>query len=175
MDNLRTGEKIAGAAGIALLLVMFIFDWFSLDLPGGAAVEAPSADAWDSMELIRWVLLVTALSGILLAILRSDANLPVALSAITAGLGILATLLILYRLIDTPNFIENSIFGDFIDPGEEDLDISRELGAFLGLIAAAATAYGGWQAMQEEGTSFGDQRDRLGDRGAPPSSAPPAS
>ncbi len=32
---------------------------------------------------------------------------------------------------------------------------------FLGLIASAGIAYGGWRAMEEEGTSFGDQADRL--------------
>ena len=42
--------------------------------------------------------------------------------------------------------------------------VDREFGVFLGLIAAAAIAYGGWRSMQEEGTTFGGEADRLGDQ-----------
>ena len=48
------------------------------------------------------------------------------------------------------------------------LDVSRKIGVFLGLIAAVGIAYGGWRAMQEEGTSFGDQADRVGGDNPPP-------
>ena len=78
------------------------------------------------------------------------------------GSGYLTTLLVLYRLIDPP---------------VEGLD--RAYGVFLGLIASAGIAYGGWRAMEEEGTTFGDQADRIqtSDSGAgtPPPAAPPPS
>jgi hypothetical protein len=102
---------------------------------------------------------LTAISGIVLAGMAlggSQASLPVAMSAITAGLGFLSVLTIAYRILDTP------------------FDASRKYGVFLGLIAAAGVAYGGWVAMQEEGTSFGDQADRLGGGGDPPPPPPPA-
>jgi hypothetical protein len=162
MDNLRTGEKIAGISGIALLLIMFIFDWFSVDAGGGAFEVSVGGNAWDTMEWIRWVLLLAALSGIALALIaatRTDIDLPVAMSAITAGLGILATILVLYRIIDPPG-------GDAEEFGVE---INRSIGVFLGLIASAGVAYGGWRAMQEEGTSY-DSRTT-----APPPPSPPPS
>jgi hypothetical protein len=88
----------------------------------------------------------------------TSVNLPVAASALTAGLGILATLLILYRIIDPPG------------------DAAREFGVFLGLIAAAGIAVGGWLSMQEEGTTFAGEYDRFGggpsDPGAPPPPPP---
>ena len=100
-------------------------------------------------------------------------NLPVAGSALVAGLGILCVLLILYRIIDPP--------GEGDIPDGFDISIAREIGVFLGLIAAVGIAYGGYLGMQEEGTSFGDQADRLQNRdagtttgGAPPP-PPPAS
>jgi hypothetical protein len=63
------------------------------------------------------------------------------------------------------------------------IDQTRKIGVWLGLIAAIGVAYGGWRAMQEEGTSFGGQVDRSSgpDAGAgtppppPSSSAPPPS
>ena len=37
-------------------------------------------------------------------------------------------------------------------------------GIWLALISCAVIAYGGWEAMKEEGTSFEDARDQLRDR-----------
>ena len=168
VNRLNSGEKLAGAAGIALLLVMFIFDWFSVDVGGGFADISVGGNAWDTMELIRFVLLLAAISGIALAVTsasQSKVDLPVALSAITAGLGILSVVLVAYRIIDPPG------------GGAEDLgvDIGRSIGVFLGLIAAGGVAAGGWMAMQEEGTSFSDQADRVGGGDEPPPPPPPAS
>jgi hypothetical protein len=166
VSTLRTGEKIAGASGIALLLIMFIFGWFSY----GEGAFSASGNAWETMELIRFIILLAAAAGIGLAVVsatQSQVNLPVALSAVAAGLGILATILILFRLISPPDFG----IGDL--PGGEDFDVGRDIGVFLGLIAAAGVAYGGWTAMQEEGTSFGDQADRFQGSGDPPAAPPP--
>ena len=163
MDNLSTGEKIAGIAGIALLLIMFIFNWFT--------AEPIDFNAWEAFGFIDIVVFLAALAGIALAVVaatQSTVNLPVAMSAITAGLGILAVLLILFRIIDPPDVEVGGISAD--DVG---VDVGRSIGVWLGFIAAAAVAYGGWRAMEEEGTSFGEQADRLGDDTSPPPPPPP--
>ena len=163
MDNLRRGEQIAGASGVALLLIMFIFDWFSVSAPGGGI--SVGGNAWDTMEIIRFILLLTALAGVglaIAAITQSDVNMPVAASAIATGLGILSVILVAFRIISPPD----GGLGDLIDVG-------RSIGVFLGLIASAGVAYGGWVAMQEEGTSFGARRtDSAATRRPPP---PPSS
>lgn len=168
MDTMSTGEKIAGASGLALLLIMFVFDWFTVDAGTGAFEISVGGNAWDTMEIIRWILLLAGLAGIALAALaatQSDVNLPVAASAIAAGLGILATILVIYRLIDPPGGGDAEAFG---------VDIGRGIGVFLGLIASAGVAYGGWRAMEEEGTSFGGQADQFGGGTAPPPGPPAA-
>ena len=143
INKLNSGEKLAGVAGIALLLIMFIFDWFTVD--AGFGFEF-GGNAWDTMELIRFILLLASISAIALAVTaasQTDVDLPVALSAITAGLGILSVVLIAFRIISPP------------DGGAGDLvDVGRGIGVFLGLIAAGGVAAGGWMAMQEEGASF---------------------
>jgi hypothetical protein len=58
---------------------------------------------------------------------------PVAGSTVTAGLGALALLLIAYRLVNPP--------------GSGDVD--REIGAWLGLVAAAGVTFGAYLGMQE--------------------------
>ena len=161
VSRLNSGEKLAGAAGIALLLIMFIFDWFTVD--AGFGFEF-GGNAWDTMELIRFILLLAALSGIALAVVaanQTEVDLPVALSAITAGLGILGVVLVAYRIISPP------------DGGAGDLvDVGRGIGVFLGLIAVGGVAAGGWMAMQEEGASFSGPPSG-GGAAAPPPPPPP--
>lgn len=183
VDRLRTGEMIAGISGAALLVLMFL-PWFGIDFGDAAedvandlGIVVPGVDtsvnlnAWESFEFIDLVLLVTAVVAIGTAVATATAStvaLPVAASAITAGLGILSTLLIVYRLLDTPGGTD------------------RKIGVFLGLIAAAGVAWGGWSLMREEGTGFADQVPGTADpeppppppppppeSGAPPSSGPP--
>jgi hypothetical protein len=153
-STVRTGELIAGISGVALFIIMFL-TWFELpDIGGGqlqGIAEAIGADtsysAWQAFDFTDIVLLLAAVAGVGLAVLasaQSNVQLPVAASAIAAGLGILATLLVLYRIIDPPN------------------EWDRAYGVFLGLIASAGIAAGGWMAMQEEGSSFGGEDDRFG-------------
>jgi hypothetical protein len=167
---LRRGELIAAVSGVALFIIMFL-SWFggSIEVEGVGEVDLGLAEAvgvdttfnaWQSFDFIDIMLLVTLIVAVGLAVMSaagSSVNLPVAASALTAGLGILSTLLILYRIIDPP-------FG-----------AGREFGVYLGLIAAAGVAIGGWLAMQEEGVSFAGDGDRYGDRygGEPPAGGPP--
>jgi hypothetical protein len=56
-----------------------------------------------------------------------------------AAAGALALLLILFRTISTP-----------IDTGGvSGIDVTRKIGLWIGLLAAAALTYGGWRAMQD--------------------------
>jgi hypothetical protein len=56
-------------------------------------------------------------------------------------------------------------------PGPNEV-VDLKFGILLALIGAAIVTYGGWRAMQEEGTSFDDARDQLrttmANRDAPP-------
>jgi hypothetical protein len=169
---------IAAVSAIALLLIMFIFKWFGLDLGAGFSV---SANAWQSFGFIDIILFITILVAVGLAAMKANqqsVNLPVAASALTAGLGILSLLLVLFRIISPPDFGA----GGISVAGEDIADTSRKIGVFLGFIATAGIAYGGYLAMQEEGTSFQGQADRLQNRGdgtggappPPPPAAPPA-
>jgi hypothetical protein len=129
LNRLSQAEKIAGGAGIVLLIAMF-FSWYS--------VGPFSADAWEAFTYIDLILFLTALAAISLAVVaanQADIGLPVALSSVVAGLGALATLLVLYRMINPPG------------SGNPSLD----LGIFLGLIACGAITYAGYLGMQEEG------------------------
>ncbi len=158
LSRLNTGEKLAGASGILLLVFMWLFDWFSID--AGFGFEG-GLNAWQSFGFIDIVIFIAAVAGIALAVVaasQTDVDLPVALSAITAGIGILAVVLIVFRIISPPDF-------------EDLVDTNRSIGVFLGLIAAGGVAAGGWMAMQEEGASV--TAPPSGGAPPPPPSAPP--
>jgi hypothetical protein len=152
-EKLSTGEKIAGASGLLLFLFMF-FDWFSVDSGGFFPLDI--GNAWQALDVIPIFLMIAIVAAVGMAVIRlTDALLEPAIpvSAVVAVLGAVAFLLILYRIVNPP------------DAGFEGIDVSPALGIFLGLIAAAGIAYGGYRAMQEEGVTFGDIADGLGRRG----------
>jgi hypothetical protein len=163
-SRLGTGEKIAGISAVILFFDMFIFDWFgfgSVDTAIGEIDIGGGFNAWQSFDFIDIVLLLTVGVAIGVAVMAANASkgsLPVAGGALVAGMGILSTILIIYRIIDPPSGAD------------------REIGVFIGLIAAAGIAYGGWTAMEEEGTSFGQAADGMrggGDDSPPPPPPPP--
>ena len=175
--RLTQGEKIAGVSGIALILIMFIFKWFGLKAGIGGFTAEGSRNAWGSYGFIDIVLFVTVAAAIGLALIsasETEVGLPVAASAVVTGLGVLSVVLIVISIISPPDF--------GLDLSGTGVDQTRKIGVWLGLIAAIGVAYGGWRAMQEEGTSFGEEPDRFRgpDEGAgaappPPTSSPPPS
>lgn len=168
VDKLNTGEKIAGISAVLLFIFMF-FDWFGVEVSGAGGVSGsvPGAggSAWDALEFIPIVLVITIVVALINAFLRlsdSDYEPPVSLNVAVAVLGGLSILLILFRIIDPPNF---GSFGGF------SVDGTVEFGIFLGLLAAAGIAFGGYRGMQEEGATFSGTADRLS--GGGPGSGPP--
>lgn len=172
-DKLSTGEKVSAVSAVLLFVFMF-FDWFGVKVSGvpgfsGDVTSSGGGSAWDALDMIPIVLMLAIVVALGVAVVRlTDADLepPVSINAIVAALGGLAVLLILYRIVSPPDF------GSF---GGVTVDATLKFGIFLGLIAAAGIAYGGYSAMREEGATFGDAADRLsgGGGGQPPAGGPP--
>ena len=118
------------------------------------------------IPIVLMLAIVVALGVAVVRLTDADLEPPVSINAIVAALGGLAVLLILYRIVSPPDF------GSF---GGVTVDATLKFGIFLGLIAAAGIAYGGYSAMREEGSTFGDAADRLsgGGGGQPPAGGPP--
>jgi hypothetical protein len=161
ISRLRQGEQIAGISAILLFIFMF-FDWFGVKVSGaGVTVEsAGGGNAWDALDIIPWILIIAIIAVLAMVVVRAnnaDVDTPVSLSVIATALAALATLLILYRIINPPD-----IDGSF---GGVEVDVTRKFGLWISFIAAAAMTYGSWRTMEEEGTSFGEAADRLGGGG----------
>ena len=171
MDSARLGrgEMVAGVCAAILFFVMFL-GWFGapdevegitidLGIAEAAGIDT-TANAWQAYDFTDLVLLVTivvAVGGAIATLMARDVALPVAASALTAGLGVLSFVFVLWSIINTPS--------------EGPVDSTREIWVFVGLLLTAGIAYGGWVSMQEEGTSFSQPADQPGAAPPPP---PPA-
>ena len=145
---------LPAAAGLALIAAMFALDWFDpgetvargfeeareiQEQFGGPEVVIPdvSENAWDALGLVKLVLVAAGLCGVALTLVRMSSDPPVsrlATAAVATGVGTLATAIVLYHLVNPPG------------------DASREIGVFVGLVAAGGVAVGGWIALEDEET-----------------------
>jgi hypothetical protein len=173
LSKLRRGELIAAVGGVVLLITLFFLDWYAVDVnistPFGDIGGGAEFGAWDGQgftgTIANLVILAAAIAAVGLAVVTATSRtvaLPVAASALTAGLGIGAVVMVVLRML--------------FQPGENEF-IELRFGIWLGLISSAVIAYGGWEAMKEEGTSFDDAREQLRSRtqtgdGAPASDSP---
>ena len=154
-----SADLLAGVAGVVLLISMFL-PWFGPNTrleeaireaeeitreAGGGPVEAPDVtdNAWQAFSFVDLLLALTALAGIragVAAVARQGGRTAIGATAVTAALGALASLLVLYRVINPIG------------------EAGREYGLFVGLFAALGVAVGGWLGL-ERGAASGRDRD----------------
>jgi hypothetical protein len=137
-NRMSQGQLVAGLSAIALFIISFL-PWFGIS--GGVIVEGVGAvggsenfNLWQAenpLDIYLLIVIVVAVVPALFALAGGGAEAPLAPFA-TALLGGVGTLLILYQLFDTPG------------------DLDRKVGLWLGLVACAGIAVGGYLAMQED-------------------------
>jgi hypothetical protein len=131
MGRLRDGDVIAGAAGIALIASLFLH-WYGG--PGGS-VEATAWRAFSMLDVVLALLALVPLGLVVTQATRDSPAVPVAFSVFTALAGLVAALLILYRIVN--------------QPGPNDA-VEVELGAWAGFAAALVLSAGGCRSLRLE-------------------------
>jgi hypothetical protein len=142
VNKVSHGQRIAAIAG-ALLFIDLWMSWYSVNIPGNLGKFADlsgidtTASAWQAFSWTDIFLAITALVAIAGAVMAANAMtnpLPIGWAQLTAGLGGIMTLLVLYRIVN--------------QPGPNKL-VNVEWGAYVGLILVALVAYGGWRAESD--------------------------
>ena len=183
--NLTRGEQIAGLAGVALFVIMLAFDWYGINgwevafgepgdiVVGGGGlnrVEVDLRNAFQAFTVIDLVLLLTALAAVALPLwsaLGRPATGPLRPGAIVAALGGVAFVLIAFRLISPPDLeiaIPSEAGGGSFRVSETDeppYEVTRKVGPWLGLVAAAFIAYGGYLSARHPASAYADQSGGL--------------
>ena len=124
LRRLRTGELVLGAAGVALLISLFL-PWYR-----------PASSAWEAFAVLDLVLAVIAASALAVLVVTATQSLPavpVAMDSLVTLAGIAATVLVAVRALDLP-----------------DAAAGRDWALWLGLTGAAGMAAGGLLAMRDE-------------------------
>ena len=136
-NRLSQGQLIAAIAAIALFIISFL-PWFDISgavTVGGTTIGgSKNFNLWEAenpLDIYILIVILVALVPAAMSLLGDGGDAPMAsmATALLAGVG---TLLILYQIFDTPG------------------DLGRKVGLFLGLIACAAVAVGGYMSMQDD-------------------------
>jgi peptidoglycan/LPS O-acetylase OafA/YrhL len=146
--RLRAGEWIAALSGVALLLSLF--------LPWYGAGPDDDASGWQALAAVDVALALVAAFGVSLLVITASQRVPavpIALSAIVALVGLIGVVLTLIRVANVPDGFDG-----------------RELGAWLGVVAAIGIAAGAALAMRDERLSPEGRHTDLTGR---PTPAPP--
>lgn len=156
LKKLSKGEMVIGISGIVLFISSF-FDWFGAKVGPFKGTD----NAWEFTLPLIAVLLGIVLV-VLVALKAANVQLPDKVGSFGFGmvylvLGGLAFLLVLIKIIVGPDIDTGGLSG---------VSKTREVGAFIGLIATAGLAVGGFLHAKESG-----DLDSLQNRGG---STPPA-
>jgi hypothetical protein len=151
LSKLKNGQKIILAAGILLIINLFL-PWWRVSAFGFSA----SANAFD--EFLAWFGSFCAIAAAVIIALKVFANMklgagPLKAEHIALALGALGFLFILIEMLKE----HHSMF----------------IGIWLGLIVSAILAYGAYLAMKEEGLALGDFKALGSGGGTPPPPPPP--
>jgi hypothetical protein len=137
MDLRRVGtwQWLTGLAGLVLLIDLWL-PWFGA---GGL-----TANAWETLTFIDLILALTGLGAIALVVVTATsraAALPKRFAAVLMWLAIVGALLALFRLLKPPE-ADITLTGGGID-------VIRQAGVWIGLVAAAATAFFAYRSARD--------------------------
>jgi hypothetical protein len=137
-----SGELIAGASGVLLLLAMLL-PWYGRETDIAGVVVAESWTAWQSLSVIAILLFAIGIAAIAVPVGRALWASPERFrhDRLIALLGLLGFVLVLFRLVDLP------LAGIDVQAGDS-IDSSRDAGIFLALLATAGIALGGRRAAR---------------------------
>jgi hypothetical protein len=163
VSRLRKSDQIVGGSAVLFFIFLFFFKWYGESSSGASigGVNVGGTDVsfsgWHTFTNSRWIWLITIIVALVSVAVAAGAlkfQSPVQLSVVVAFLGALSAVLIFYRIVHQPS--ASASVGSF------HASVGIKFGIWLGLIAAAGVTYGGYLAMQDEGTSLADVREQAG-------------
>jgi hypothetical protein len=127
--RLRLGELLAGAAAVALLVLLLAVHWYG------------ARTGWQVLTSARWAVLVTVAAALVLVFAqatRPAPALPATMSLIVTVFGLVTVLWLIYRVAISPAAHER-------------------VGAWLGLLSACLMTASAFWSLRQEGISPEDE------------------
>ena len=142
LSRLRAGEWLIGGASLVLLVILFVVPWFGLPAPYAHAAAslgaASSFSGWESLSVLRWLIVLLGLGGLLCWYLQGRCvapALPVSAVVLETALSIVVVAGLYYRVI---------IAGPVVPVAHDDP------AAFVGLALAVGVMVGGYLSLRED-------------------------
>lgn len=131
------------AGGALVLLISVFFSWYTLSVHAGPLSISKSGSGWDTTDVAKLVALLAlvALAVWAVELFAENVNLPWPAAMIAGACGVLAILLVLYRIVSKP--------GDLGGPLPTGVSVGTAWGIYLSLIAAIAVVVGAYMHMNE--------------------------
>ncbi len=140
-NRLSQGQMVAGVSALLLFVISFL-PWFSVSggivTTSGVATGSKNFTLWEienPLDIYLLIVILVALVPAVLAFIGGGGPGGGMASVATALLGGIGTILIIYQLFDHHFF---------------NISFSTKIGFWLGLIACAGIAVGGYLTMQED-------------------------
>jgi hypothetical protein len=126
------------AGGAAVLLFSVFFSWYTISVKG---IGSASASGWSSTDWAKLVFLLAliALAAWIIELFVPTVTLPAPASLIAGAAGVLAVLIVLFRILSKPG-------GDVSGIG---ISVGTSWGIWLALLAAIAVVVGAYLRMNE--------------------------
>lgn len=139
LSRLRVGEWVAATSAAALVAILVGLKWYR---PGGNDSQTAAVTGWAALPALRWLVVAAAAAALSLAYFQAARRAP----AIPATFSLIATVLSLATAL--------ALAGRLLvkGPGVG----RRAAGAWLGLAAAVALAYGAFRSLRTEGIADRD-------------------
>jgi hypothetical protein len=148
LRRLRAGEWAAALCGLALLVSLWL-PWYS-----GASRPTSSLSGWESLAVLDVLLALMAATAVALLIVtaaQSVPAVPIAFSVLVTFAGMLAVVLVLFRVLSLPGTAEG-----------------RDWGLWLALASSLGIVASGLVAMRDERLSGAGGHTDLTGRPVPP-------
>ena len=133
LRRLRAGEWLAAAGGVVVVGSLLMLPWYEAD-----SGEVTGFEVFSIVDILLTLIAALAIALAVLQTTQDSPAMPVAAGVLCVPCGFVGFVLLLYRLLDEPG----------VPGGDAVVDV--RLGAYLGLLAMAAIATGGWLSLANE-------------------------
>jgi hypothetical protein len=142
------------AGGALVLLISVFLNWYtakaSVDIGGASSSFSTSISGWDATKLVSLLIVLAALATIAayaIELFAPHVTLPFPAWMIAGAAGALSVLLILFRIVNKPDKVDDVSSADF--GGAVSASAGTAFGIWLALIAAIAVVVGAYLRMNE--------------------------
>jgi hypothetical protein len=149
VNRLRDGEWLVGVSGLLLLVCLFALPWYGFTSAYGPTAATlgvkTSYDGWQSLEFVRFLIVLLALGGIVtwwLQATRPAAAIPICAVVLEVALGVIVLIALIDRvLVNLP--VDSRL-------------VDAKWGAYAGLMLTLLVLTGAYRSLRRDDVAAED-------------------